>query len=134
MNNKGDRMKKGFTLIELLAILVILSLLTLILVPTIQNTIKGARKDSYDNQVSIIKQAAESYFIDSDYKVSEDDEKVIYLTDIIALKYLTTSKIINPKDDTEMTGCVLITKYSNQYHYKYLDNIEACQKYPNISE
>lgn len=126
--------KNGFTLIELLAILVILAILSLILIPTVKNSIEEAKKDTYNNQVAAINQAAESYFVNSNFSVSENEEKVMYLTDIINQGYIESSKVINPIDESEMSGCVLIKYYSNQYHYSYIDNNKDCKKYINISE
>lgn len=125
---------KAFTLIELLAILVILAILSFILIPTVQNSIQSAKKDTYDNQVATIKSAAESYFINSNFSVLENEEKVIYVTDILNGGYIESSSVINPVDSTEMSGCVLVQFYSNQYHYKYIESIEDCQKYTNINE
>ena len=59
--------KNGFTLIELLAILVILAILSLVLIPTVKNSIEEAKKDTYNNQVAAINQAAESYFVNSNF-------------------------------------------------------------------
>ena len=126
--------KNGFTLIELLAILVILAILSLVLIPTVKNSIEEAKKDTYNNQVNAINKAAESYFVNSNFSVSENEEKVMYLTDIINQGYIESSKVINPIDESEMSGCVLIKYYSNQYHYSYIDNNTDCKKYTNISE
>lgn len=125
---------KAFTLIELLAILVILAILSFILIPTVQNSIQNAKRDVYDNQVSTITSAAESYFINSNFSVLENEEKVIYVKDIINNGYIESSSVINPVDEKEMSGCVLVQYYSNQYHYKYIESIDSCQKYKNINE
>ena len=127
-------MKKAFTLIEMLAILLILAILSLILIPAIQNTLKNAKNDTYNAQVKVIKNAAESYFMNSNYIVNDNEKKVIYISDIVKSGYLDSKKIINPIDEKEMTGCILISTYSNQYHYKYLSSLEDCQKYSNINE
>ena len=126
--------KKGFTLIELLAILIILSVLVIILIPTIKDSINQAKNDVYNTQVSEIKSAAETYFINSNFKVDSNTPKVMYITDILSSGYIESNKIINPKDETSMMGCVLIKYYSNQYHYDYLDSNVECEKYQNIRE
>ena len=127
-------MRRGFTLIELLAVLVIIAILSVIVVPTVTNSIEEAKENTYNEQVNIIKQAGESYFIDSNYKVLENEQKVVYVTDILESEYLSNSQIINPKTEKEMTGCVLINYYSEQYHYKYLPEDKDCKKYTNIKE
>lgn len=126
--------KNAFTLIELMAILVILSVLTVILIPTVKESINEAKKDAYNNQVDSIKKAAESYFINSNFRVDETSPKVMYITDIVSSGYFDADSIKNPIDDSKMKGCIVIKYYSKQYHYEYIDNITECSKYPNIKE
>lgn len=127
-------MKNGFTLVELLSILVILSVISIIAIPEIKESIDNAKNSTYDNQVDAIKKAADSYFMASSFDINEDDEKVIYLNDILKKGYLEDKDVKNPILNEEMTGCVLVTLSNNQYHYQYLDNIKECQKYTNLSE
>lgn len=125
---------KGFTLIELLAVITILAILSVIVIPTVNNSIKQAKNDAYNEQVKIIENQAEKYFLDSNFDVLENERKVIYLEEILNTDYINKSKIINPKTDEEMTGCVLVTSYSKQYHFKYIENIGDCIKYTDIKE
>lgn len=124
--------KNAFTLIELLAILVILSILSVILVPTVNYSIKKARESSYESQVNTILSSAENYIMNSDFKV-ENDEKVIYVKDIVSSGYLDTM-LTNPLTKKKMIGCVGIKSYSNQYHYHYIDDEKECEKYKKIDE
>lgn len=126
--------KNAFTLIELLAILVILSVLAIILIPTLKDSIDEAKNSAYNDQVNTIKNAAETYFINSNFRVDIDEPKVMYLNDIVSSGYIEAKKIINPVTENTMTGCVLIKYYSRQYHYEYIDSLEECAKYSNIRE
>ena len=126
--------KNAFTLIELLAIIVILSVLAIILIPTLKDSINEAKNSAYNDQVNIIKQAAESYFINSNFRVDSNAPKVMYLNDIVSSGYIESNQIINPITENAMMGCVLIKYYSRQYHYEYIDNNEECAKYSNIRE
>ena len=126
--------KNAFTLIELLAILVILSVLVIILIPTLKDSIDEAKKSAYDDQVNTITSAAESYFINSNFRVDSNTPKVMYLNDIVSSGYIDSKKLVNPVTEDTMTGCVLIKYYSNQYHYEYIDSITECSKYSNIRE
>ena len=126
--------KNAFTLIELLAIIVILSVLAFILIPTLKDSIDKAKKSAYDDQVNIIKGAAETYFINSNFRVDRDNPKVMYLNDIVSSGYIDAKKIVNPVTEDNMTGCVLIKYYSRQYHYEYIENNTECSKYSNIRE
>ena len=127
-------MKKGFTLIELLTVLVILAVLSVIVIPTITNSIEDAKEDAYKEQVNVIKEAGEKYFIDSNYEVGENEKKVIYIEDILAADYISNSELTNPKTEKKMEGCILVNYYSGQYHYSYLNNKTDCNKYTNIKE
>ncbi len=126
--------KNAFTLIELLAIIVILSVLVIILIPTLKDSMEEAKKSAYDDQVNTIKQAAETYFINSNFRIDSENPKVMYLNDIVSSGYIDAKKIVNPVTEDAMTGCVLIKYYSNQYHYEYIDSLEECSKYSNIRE
>lgn len=127
-------MKNGFTLVELLSILVILTVLSIIVIPEIKESIDNAKNNAYDNQVDTIKKATDSYFMSSSYDITSEDEKVIYLDDVLKSGYIEDKDIINPISNEEMTGCVLVTLRSNQYHYQYLNTLEECQKYTTLSE
>ena len=56
-------MKKGFTLIELLAVIVILSVITLITVPMVMNVIEDSKKKAAVESVNGILDAADKYLI-----------------------------------------------------------------------
>lgn len=126
--------KNAFTLMELLAILVILAVLAIILIPTIKDFIEDAKKSAYNEQVATIESAAETYFINSNFRVDNTSPKVMYLSDIVSSGYIESNKLTNPVTEETMMGCVLIKYYSKQYHYKYLDSNEECEKYSNIRE
>ncbi|MCI5552405.1 MAG: prepilin-type N-terminal cleavage/methylation domain-containing protein, partial [Tenericutes bacterium] len=59
-------MKKGFTLIELLAVIVILSMITLITVPMITNVIEESKKKALASSVEGLVESANLYAIEND--------------------------------------------------------------------
>ena len=59
-------MKKGFTLIELLAVIVILSVITLITVPIITNVIEESKKKALMSSVQGLVESANLYAIEND--------------------------------------------------------------------
>ena len=69
-------MKKGFTLVEMIAILVILSLLSLILTPVILDVVRNSRKASYKDSVLGIMTSAANYI--SQYDLVSDGEELVY--------------------------------------------------------
>lgn len=58
--------KKGFTLVELLAVIVILSILTLIITPITSNFIKDSRRESRNISVKNYISAVDKYLISSE--------------------------------------------------------------------
>ena len=69
-------MKKGFTLIELLAVIVILSVITLITVPMITNVIEESKKKALASSVQGLVESANLYAIEKDgvYEFLFDEE------------------------------------------------------------
>lgn len=74
--------RNGFTLVELLAVIVILAIILVIAVPSIMNTIKDARKASYESTAKMVASAAETQYmvaltldkvVSGDYPASEGD-------------------------------------------------------------
>ena len=65
--------RKAFTLIELMSVLVIIGILTVILVPVINNTIKNNKQQLYDNQLKMIRLAAQNLATDNTYILPEED-------------------------------------------------------------
>ena len=55
--------KNGFTLVELLAVIIILAIILVIAVPQIMNTIKDARKGSFESSAKLIASNAETYWL-----------------------------------------------------------------------
>ena len=82
--------KKGFTLIELLAVIVILSILILIALPSVLNIMNKARRDAFKDEAASIASAAENAYAVEDVSSSECT---------ITYKDLTDNKYINKKDN-----------------------------------
>ena len=55
-------MKKGFTLVELLSVIAIISILTLLIVPKVNETIINSKKNVNRNSVSGVVKAADVYY------------------------------------------------------------------------
>lgn len=58
-------MNKGYTLIELLGVILILTLLTLLVVPNVVNSIKKSGSNSDELMSNMIKSAAKLYMSDN---------------------------------------------------------------------
>ena len=122
--------KSGFTLVELLAVIVILCVIGMITVPVVNVIIKDTKQKSYNAQISLIVEAGKKWGLKNVEKLPVDDD-VLYVTvgELISNGYIAkveNGKLINPIDDTEMTGCVLVKYISeyNQYSYEYKEKCE----------
>lgn len=68
--------RKGFTLVELLAVLVILSILALIIIPSVSGTIKQSRESAYEKQIHTLETAAKKWGLEND---DSDDKSICSL-------------------------------------------------------
>ena len=112
--------RKAFTLIELMGVLVIIGLLTVILVPVINNTIKNNKQQLYDNQLKMIRLAAQNLATDNTYILPEEDGEEIYITlgQLRAMGY-AEGTIIDPLTNENFSDnlIVMIIKKGNDYDY-----------------
>lgn len=113
-------MKKGFTLIELLSIIIVLGIISLIAYPVINNQIKLAKKEAYEQNVRFIEEAARRYGT-KNILGYETVEKALPLSVLIESGELDEKDLINPKTDEKMTGCVYYkwNETNNIYEYRY---------------
>ena len=120
-------MRKGFTLIELLAVVTILAIVSLVTVPIVTQMINNSKKSTYDRQVEQIELASQNWFLDQPITLANSDEIIIVdLSILLSNGYLEKKKITNTKTGNDMTGCVLISFNSNQYHYHFEEDSCNC--------
>ena len=142
MKNKLNN--KGFTLIELLAVIVILSILMSIMVPSVGNIIQKNKEDNYQSLKDSIISAAKIYISDNSYQItigncnSPSDKVAILsinnmtlteskipiqiLADAGNLKTTSEGKIINPKDkkNLNLNSSYVVVKYQcDKKEYEY---------------
>lgn len=145
---KKNLNNKGFTLIEVLAVIVILSILMAIMVPSVGNIMKKNKEDNYQNLKDSIISAAKIYISDNRYQITvgncDDSNKAdiesinnVTLTDskitiqTLAnagnLKTTSDGKILNPKDKTSLNlgNSYVVVKYQcdkKDYEYQLKEN------------
>lgn len=56
-------MKKGFTLVELLAVIIIIGLISVIIVPRVQNTISESKKNTYEASAYALEREASNFYM-----------------------------------------------------------------------
>ena len=120
---------KGFTLVELLAVIIILSLLTLIASTAITKTVKDAKGDLTNVQINLIESAAKTWGAENLNELPDSDE-CIYLTLGDLKKYgLLESNVqdFSTNDEIPDSTKIKITASSNSYKpvYDYEVNPES---------
>lgn len=93
---------KAFTLVELLAIIVIMASMLLIILPSINGTIKNSEEKKKQETLNSIYMAAENYVMANYDEYSSLDDigavEYVYITDLISNNYLSIDTV-NPNND-----------------------------------
>ena len=117
--------KKGFTLVELLAVIIILSLVLVIAVPSVNKYIKQSKEKAYDTQISTIIEAAQAYASANSGLLPRKEEFVVKIT----LGQLKSSGLIkeevkNPNDDKYFDDALTIEikKKGETYNYDIVES------------
>ena len=116
--------KRGFTLVELLAVIVILGILGLIIVPTVDRSIKDFRAEAYEDQLNNIILAARSWGADHPLELPLNDGDIITIT-LGSLKnggYVDVD-IKNPTTNQLFPDDMLIEieRKGNNYEYRIVE-------------
>lgn len=112
--------KRGFTLVELLAVIIVLGLISVIVVPTVTNSIRNYRKDLYEVQISNIEDAARVWGSDNIVKLPKttNETLVITLSDLQSGGYID-GDVKDPRNKKKLSTSlkITITKTSKGYNY-----------------
>ena len=123
--------KRGFTLIELLGLIIVLGLLAVITAPKVIDSINDSREKAYNNQINSLISAAKKWGTSNSEKLPDEEsgeQKALKFSTLVDEGYIKQTKIINPKTDEELSGCIKISydqEYS-QYKYEYTDDKTFC--------
>ena len=131
----GDRMnRKGFTLIELLAVIILIAIVSVIVVPSVLNSVEKSKEASYNMLIKNIITASELYYQECEYGDLSNEKYGIYAcgisnneinTSLGALANTGMLKVndldaedkkivINPKTNDNISDCkIKITKNKN---------------------
>ncbi len=123
---------KGFTLIELLAVIVILSLIMLIVLPRVINSVKNNSNDVDELSKKLIYSAAELYIENNknDYKELEGNIYCISIRKLIDSGLLKEPVMLSDKSDISDTKVVEVT-YENGYKYELKETNECVETFVN---
>ena len=118
-------MKKGFTLIELLGVIVILSVIMVIIMPNIVNSIKKASKDNDVYTSNIIYKAVDNYISHNNkYRKESGNTYCIAINTLVNEGLIESPVRYNDNDNIENTMSVKI-KYNTKWNYSIVKNSEC---------
>lgn len=116
---------KGFTLVELLAVIVILGVLAGIGYTSVSSVIMTSKERAYNEQVASIIKAAKDWAVEHTEELPEinsvggcNTQKEITVTALVNGGYLEKNPI-DPRNNTNMTGNIIISCQNHQYQYEY---------------
>lgn len=127
--------KKGFTLIELLAVIVILTIIALITIPLILNTIEMAKKGAFKDTAYGLIESAELYYSKNQLTGNSFSSKTIEFPNSKDLNYKGT----NPEKGTliiNKKGKIALAISNDKYCIKkgfqdtditFLENVDNCE-------
>lgn len=120
-------MKKGFTLIEVLAVIVIISLITILVMPNLLNSVNNKRSEVSDSAKRMIYDATDIYV-----KENSDNYPTNYTPAIYCIKLedlVNSGKLTNPIKDMKNDKEIPLNYYVkttldeySQYKYELVDN------------
>ncbi len=114
-------MKKGFTLIKLLAVIIILSVISVITIPVVNNLIRNANQHAYNENIEVIKKAAYDWTILNPRLLpdNENESIVIYLGEL-KLNGNVDRNIKNPLTGKFFSNntSVVVTKVGDSYNFE----------------
>ena len=128
MNNKG------FTLVELLGVLVILTILTLISIPIVNNIVKKSQKQVKETNIDTILDAAYEWSIDEDMNVSlpaNTGDTITVTLDTLKKTGHLKKVVVNAETGLDYAdSCeVIITKKAYNKNQADADNEDPNKKY-----
>ena len=120
-------MKRGFTLVELLGVIIILTLLIILVFPSIVNSIRGFSKKTDKVTLDIIYDAANLYIQDHEKNFPKIDyaKYIVDLKDLINEDHLVSPITISESDDDITDKKCVQVSYNNGFNYE-LKNYSEC--------
>ena len=125
MNNKG------FTLIEVLTVLVLITVVFVIIISTMGNTLSINSEEAYKMTKKNIIEASKKYILECNNYIIDcnldwnDNKTTIKAINLIETGYF--KEIINPINNKKLDNCLTIEVEENNDEYKYTINDTDCK-------
>lgn len=116
--------KNGFTLVELLSVIILIGLMGILIVPSVNKSIRDMNEQSYEEQIEMIELAASNWATDNPYSLPAEDGGVTTITlgTLKAGGYVDPD-IVNPETDKSFPNDLLIeiTRKKKNFRYKVVE-------------
>lgn len=125
--------KNGFTLVELFAVIVVLSVVSLIGFNIVSDYIKNSRNQAYDLQIDTLQKEAKKWALANENKLDKYHLNNTYITFRVLKNegFISNDFILNPKNKEKMIGCMEIS-YDNSKKEYVANYIEYEYTKPNV--
>ena len=119
--------KKGFTLVELLAVIVILSIITIVSFTIIFKLVSKSRDNIYEENIKLLEKAAEKWQLDHEDLVGTTTPYCLDVADIEKGGYISKDSLKDPRQtkSKKIEGYVKIT-YDTTYKQYEFEYVEQC--------
>ena len=131
--------KRGFTLTEVLGVIVILGLITLIVFPNVNKSIKSSKQKLYDQQIALIEENARKWGVEHTAELPDSGSYYLELNDLVLGGYVSQAELKDPRNEKPIKGCIVISYDPAYNQYKYLYTEVSCdeqkpEEYPLLTE
>lgn len=116
--------KNGFTLVELVATIIVIGIVFFISSAVLDGVILSSKEKAYEDVCKSIEEAAYNYSVYNNIGY-DTSFKSLSLDVLQETGYLSSSKVLDPRSNTRMQGCVLYRWVESNKHYEFIYS-ETC--------
>lgn len=113
---------KGFTLVELLTVMALLSIIALIVYPTVEDYVSGSKEKAYSAQIDNIEAAAKNWAADNTTKLpNEGATYTVTLGTLVSGNYIDDVKNPKTKANFPTSMQIKISNVDGAFTYKVIE-------------
>ena len=119
---------KGLTLVELLAVLIILSLIIMVVTPSVTKNLKLSRVELCEHQLESLVSASKNWLTDQmNDKYDEIFVNDVFQSQLVSGETLLNEGYVSELEDDYKDVEISITKVGNNYEYKVVNQEQYCK-------